>query len=367
MFNNAYKGKRVLVTGHTGFKGAWLTLWLVKMGAEVAGFSKYLPSDPCLFEVLKLKKRIRHYQGDVTHYKQLEKVFKEFRPQVVFHLAAQPIVRTSYEGPKETFDTNIGGTVNVLECIRHAPSVQAVVMITSDKCYENIGTTRGYAEDDRMGGEDPYSASKGCAELVCSSYYRSFFAHQDKVRMATARAGNVIGGGDWAKDRIVPDCVRAWSEGKKAVIRSPQATRPWQHVLEPLSGYLWLGACLLQGRPKISGESFNFGPRQRASKTVGELADLFVSLWNGACWEHVPVVGKKKEALLLQLSPRKTQQTLGWSAALSFRETIAFTALWYRQYYASGEDMFDLSCVQIDAYIQKARDQKLSWAGKGAL
>ena len=185
--------------------------------------------------------------------------------------------------------------------------------------------------------------------------------------MATARAGNVIGGGDWAKDRIVPDCVRAWSQGKKAVIRSPQATRPWQHVLEPLSGYLWLGACLLQGQTKIIGESFNFGPRQRASKTVGQLADLFVFLWEGACWEHVPAVGKKKEALLLQLSPRKTQQMLAWSAALTFRETVTFTALWYRQYYAGRKNMFDLSCAQIDAYIQKARDNGACWAGKGDL
>ncbi|MFH0754649.1 MAG: CDP-glucose 4,6-dehydratase [Candidatus Omnitrophota bacterium] len=367
VFGGVYRGKRVLVTGHTGFKGAWLALWLVKLGAEVAGFSKYLPSDPCLFEVLELKKKIRHYQGDITSCAQLKKVFDTFKPQVVFHLAAQPIVREAYEDPKKTFDTNAGGTVNVLECVRHAAGVEAVVMITSDKCYENVNVSRGYAEEDRLGGEDPYSASKGCAEIICSAYYRSFFVHQDKMRMATARAGNVIGGGDWAKDRIVPDCVRALSQKKKAVIRSPQATRPWQHVLEPLSGYLWLGASLLSGKKKIAGESFNFGPRQRASKTVGQLADLLVSLWGGAAWEYVPGAGRKKEALLLQLSPRKTEERLAWSSALSFPETIEFTALWYKRFYDRKEGMISFTGGQIDAYVAKARGQRKPWAGKGAL
>ncbi len=363
VFGGVYRGKRVLVTGHTGFKGAWLTLWLIKMGAQVAGFSKYLPSDPCLFDVLKLKGKIRHYQGDIVNDRQLASVFKAFKPQVVFHLAAQPIVREAYEDPKRTFDTNAGGTVNVLECVRRAHGVEALVMITSDKCYENVGIKRGYIEDDRLGGADPYSASKACAEIVNSAYYRSFFLHQDKMRMATARAGNVIGGGDWAQDRIVPDCVRAWSKRKVAIIRNPNATRPWQLVLEPLSGYLWLGACLLAGKKKVNGGSFNFGPRQHASKTVGQLADIFVSLWGGAAWEHVAVVGKKKEALLLQLSPRKTAALLGWLSALSFRETIEFTASWYKRYYDGEKDMMRFSLEQIDAYVKKARMRRLSWAG----
>jgi CDP-glucose 4,6-dehydratase len=360
-FHGIYAGKRVLVTGHTGFKGAWLTLWLVQMGAEVAGFSKYLPSTPCLFEVLGLKNKIRHYQGDIIDPKALAHVFRTFKPQVVFHMAAQPIVRTAYEEPKRTFDTNLGGTVNVLECVRHAPYVQAAVIITSDKCYENIGITRGYHEDDRLGGEDPYSAAKACAEIACSAYYRSFFCHQDNTRIAMARAGNVIGGGDWAKDRIVPDCVRAWSKGKRAVIRNPKATRPWQHVLEPLSGYLWLGACLLEGKKHLVGEAFNFGPYQRASKDVGTLADLFVSFWEDAGWDHVSAGGKKKEALLLQLSPRKTETMIAWRASLSFKETVQFTASWYKSYYGKKINMTECSCAQINAYIQKAKAHGLPW------
>jgi len=364
IFNGVYRGKRVLVTGHTGFKGAWACLWLTQLGAEVAGFSKYLPSEPCLFEVLGLRGKMKHYQGDVVNYKQIEKVFKTFKPQIVFHLAAQPIVRAAYQDPKNTFDTNVSGTVNVLECIRHAPYVKAAIIVTSDKCYENIGVTRGYHEDDRLGGDDPYSASKACEEIVFSSYYSSFFSHQDKTRLASARAGNVIGGGDWAHDRIIPDCVRAWSKGHAAIIRNPRATRPWQHVLEPLSGYLWLAACLLEKKPKFSGDAFNFGPHQRASKDVASLADLFVSLWGEAQWKHVPAAGKKKEAMLLQLSPRKTEQQLSWRSALSFKETIEFTASWYKQYYGRKTDMTDFSCQQIDQYIQKARTFELRWTGK---
>lgn len=367
LFKGIYCGKRVLVTGHTGFKGAWLTLWLTQMGAKVAGFSKYLPSEPCLFNVLGLKKKIRHYQGDVVDKTQIEKVFRAFKPQVVFHLAAQPIVRNAYQDPKRTFDTNLGGTVNVLECVRNSASVQAAVMITSDKCYENIGIQRGYHEEDRLGGEDPYSASKACAEIACSAYYRSFFCYQDNIRLARARAGNVIGGGDWAKDRIVPDCVRAWSKGKPATIRSPRATRPWQHVLEPLSGYLWLGGCLLAGKKKLSGEAFNFGPYHRASKDVGALADLFLSFWGDAAWKHVPSAGKKKEALLLQLSPQKTANQLSWRATLSFNETVEFTASWYKEYYGKKKDMLEFSCRQIDAYVQKAKARGLAWSGGRAL
>lgn len=363
VFNGAYRGKRVLVIGHTGFKGAWLTLWLTQMGAQVAGFSKYLPSRPCLFNVLGLKKWIKHYQGDIVKIDQLEKVFRAFKPQIVFHMAAQPIVRTSYQDPKRTFDTNAGGTVNVLECVRNSRYVQAVVIITSDKCYENVRIKRGYREEDRLGGADPYSASKACAEIAFSAYYRSYFYHQDKIGLATARAGNVIGGGDWAQDRVVPDCVRAWSKGKVAVIRNPRATRPWQHVLEPLSGYLWLGACLLTAKKKLSGDSFNFGPHQRASKDVGALADLFVSLWDGAAWKHIPSSGKKKEALLLQLSAHKTEHKLSWRSALSFKETIEFTASWYKQYYGRKKDMANFSHEQIDKYVQQARALKLAWAG----
>ena len=367
IFGGVYQGKRVLVTGHTGFKGAWLALWLTQLGADVAGFSKYLPSEPCLFDVLDLKKKIRHYQGDITDRPGLGKVCRSFRPQIVFHLAAQPIVRTAYADPLMTFSTNTGGTVNMLECLRQAPSVRAAVMITSDKCYENVGIARGYREKDRLGGEDPYSASKACAEIAISAYYRSFFCYQDRMRLAVARAGNVIGGGDWAKDRIVPDCVRAWSRGHAAVLRNPRATRPWQHVLEPLSGYLWLGAGLLEGRKKLSGEAFNFGPGHRAKKDVGQLADLFLSFWHDAAWTHVASSGKKKEALLLQLSPYKTAKILAWRSALSFYDTVAFTACWYKQYYGQKTDMFDFSCRQVAAYTEKARARGQVWAREACL
>jgi len=348
-----FKGKRVLVTGHTGFKGAWLTLWLTQLGAEVTGVSKYLPSRPCLFEVLGLKKKIRHVPGDIGEYEELKKVFQYCRPQIVFHLAAQPIVRTAYQDPKLTFDTNLGGTVNVLECIRNTSGIKAAVIITSDKCYENFGLQRGYHEDDRLGGADPYSASKACAEIACSAYFRSFFQHQKHLMIATARAGNVIGGGDWAKDRIVPDCVRAWSKDQVAIVRNPKATRPWQHVLEPVSGYLWLAARLLNKGSKLTGQSFNFGPRQAANHNVADVVKLFVAAWDGAKWKHVPAAGKK-EAMLLQLSPAKTARLLGWHSALTFKETVDFTVRWYKEFYSRRTDMLDFSCAQIKQYVARA-------------
>ncbi|MBF0484904.1 MAG: CDP-glucose 4,6-dehydratase [Candidatus Omnitrophica bacterium] len=361
-FQKAYSGKRVLVLGHTGFKGAWLSLWLAQMGADLAGFSKDMPSEPCLFKVLNLKKKMRHDTGDIRNHNQLAKVFRAFKPEIVFHLAAQPIVRTAYREPKLTFDTNSGGTVNVLECIRQSPTVKAAVIITSDKCYENYGINRGYREDDRLGGEDPYSASKACAEIAFSAYFRSYFFQKLSPMIATARAGNVIGGGDWASDRIVPDCVRAWSSGKVAMIRSPHSTRPWQHVLEPVSGYLWLGACLLQKKSGLTGSSFNFGPRHHASRDVKSLVDLFLSFWGAGSWNYIPSNGKK-EARLLKLSPRKTAETLFWKTALSFADTVKFTALWYQKYYSKKIDMTEFSLGQIESYIQKARNQELPWAG----
>jgi len=359
IFDGAFQGKRVLVTGHTGFKGAWLTLWLTELGAEVAGFSKYFPSEPCLFNVLGLKKKIKHFQGDVCDQAQLTKVFRDFKPQIVFHLAAQPIVRTAYQDPKLTFDTNLGGTVNVLECIRSSTDIKAAVIITSDKCYENLSIQRGYHEDDRLGGEDPYSASKACAEIAFSSYFRSFFSHQDCLHIATARAGNVIGGGDWAKDRIIPDCVRAWSKKQTAIIRNPQATRPWQHVLEPVSGYLWLGANLL--KKELNGESFNFGPRYRASHDVKEVVDLFLKFWGEGTWQHV-AGASKKEAMLLQLSPVKTQKKLHWTSTLSFKETVELTAKWYQAYYSKKTDILDFSYQQIEHFVIKAREHGQVWA-----
>ena len=232
IFKNIYKGKKVLVTGDTGFKGAWLSIWLKLLGAEVIGYSAYLPSKPCLFSVCKIDTHINHINGDVRDYNSLRKVFTEYKPDFVFHLAAQPIVNKAYLDPKLTFETNVLGTVNVLECIHRFSSNAIAIIITSDKCYKNMEWGWGYRETDALGGSDPYSASKACAELVCHAYYKSFFhRHETHCRMVTARAGNVIGGGDWAVDRLVPDCIRAWSKNKAVHVRNPKATRPWQHVL----------------------------------------------------------------------------------------------------------------------------------------
>lgn len=363
-FWDVYRNKRVLVTGHTGFKGSWLSLWLNRLGAEVTGFSKYLPSTPCHCEVTGLQEKMAHHEGDIRDFRELEKIFKEFQPQVVFHLAAQPIVRESYDNPKITFDINLGGTVNILECVRQNPCVKAAVIITSDKCYENLGRDLAYREDDRLGGEDPYSASKACAEIACHAYFKSFFNHADVCQIATTRAGNVIGGGDWAADRIVPDCVRAWSKNDTPVIRKPEATRPWQHVLEPVSGYLWLGACLLNNPRGVTGESFNFGPKKDVVKSVRELADLFLKCWGKGTWKHVPPEGTKKEASLLKLSCDKALAKLSWEPLLTFAETVELTAQWYKRYYkneTNGADMYDVTNAQIDWYVQKAISRGAPW------
>jgi len=363
LFGDAYKEKRVLVTGHTGFKGSWLTLWLLQLGADVAGYSLYLPSDPCNYEVLKLKRRIRDYKGDILDFSSLKQVFDKFQPQVVFHLAAQPIVRRSYDNPKLTFDTNLGGTVNILECIRTTLSVEAAVIITSDKCYQNVEWNWGYRENDRLGGDDPYSASKACAEIAFNSYCRSIFQNSTTgrtVSSATARAGNVIGGGDWAKYRIVPDSVKAWANNNELSVRSPEATRPWQHVLEPLSGYLCLGEHLLCFN-KLHGESFNFGPQQIINKSVKELIEVFLNYWGKGSWRHESSDSDKKESTLLKLSCDKALHFLDWHALLSFKDTVRLTAQWYRTFYECSENMYEYSTRQIEYYVSEAKNQKMPW------
>lgn len=359
-FGGFYEGKKVLVTGHTGFKGSWLTLWLTLLGADVTGFSKYIPSQPNHFEVLGLKDDIRHIEGDVCDLAALKKVFEEVSPDVVFHLAAQPLVMEAYDNPKLTFDTNCGGSVNVLECVRVAKSVQSVVMITSDKCYENVGWDWGYRETDRLGGADPYSASKACAEIAISSYYRSFLAGQN-VRLASARAGNVIGGGDWAENRIVPDCVRAWSGGQAPEIRKPQATRPWLFVLEPLSGYLWLAATLAQNE-KVSGEAFNFAPNSDVASSVKDLVEEFLVHWGKGSWSDVSSDEHLEEATLLKLSYDKALRRLNWKPVLTFQETVAMTASWYKEFYAKENEIKNVSVEQINAYTNQAQNLGVAWA-----
>jgi CDP-glucose 4,6-dehydratase len=260
MFANTYENRRVLVTGHTGFKGSWLCSWLLELGAQVAGFSLNVPTVPSNFEAIRLRERLAHFEGDIRDRNALFRVVQAFKPEMIFHLAAQSLVRLSFGDPILTFETNTLGTLNVLECLRQSAQPLAGVIITSDKCYQNQEWTWGYRENDILGGDDPYSASKACAELIFRAYDRSYYQKESKLRVATTRAGNVVGGGDWAPDRIVPDCVRAWSRGQPILIRHPHATRPWQHVLEPLSGYLWLGARLWQGEEALGGNPSILAP-----------------------------------------------------------------------------------------------------------
>jgi CDP-glucose 4,6-dehydratase len=364
LFGDRYKDKRVLITGHTGFKGSWLSLWLTYLGAKTTGFSSYVPSVPCNFQALELEEKISDITGDIRDIVELKKIFDSFQPDIVFHLAAQPIVRTSYDDPKLTFDTNLGGTVNVLECIRTSSSVKAAVFITSDKCYQNVEWIWGYRENDRLGGDDPYSASKACAENAIHAYSQSFFKNPKLSRtisLASARAGNVIGGGDWAKDRIIPDCVRAWENKNELIVRNLSATRPWQHVLEPLSGYLCLGSDLLRSS-KLNGESFNFGPDQRVEKTVQELLVEFSSYWEHGAWRHEPMDTDKKESTLLKLSCDKALHLLDWHALLSFEDTVRLTGEWYNHFYSQLGDMYDFSIGQIEYFVSQGLAQNVSWA-----
>ena len=344
-----FRGKRVLVTGHTGFKGSWLTLLLNGLGAEVMGYALAPEYAVGHFERLGLEKQIRHVTGDVRDLGRMRQEVVAFQPEVVFHLAAQALVRPSYVDPKTTFDVNVGGGVNLLEVVRTCESVSALVFITSDKCYENLEWIWGYRETDAMGGHDPYSASKGAAELVFSSYLRSFFANRPDFGAATARAGNVIGGGDWAADRIVPDCVRALQAGKPITIRSPRATRPWQHVLEPLSGYLKLGARLLESGHVYDG-AWNFGPHVGDVRTVLDVANAIASQFeNGSVVVDEPR-DKPHEARLLQLNSDKARQLLQWDTRWNFEQTLAATGGWYREVLVQGKSAEVVSRAQISAY-----------------
>jgi len=363
MFNNIYKNKKVLVTGHTGFKGSWLTTWLLNLGANVAGYSIGVPTTPSHFEELGLENKINHFLGDIRDYDYFLKVCKEFEPEFIFHLAAQPLVRESYENPRETFDVNMVGTLNVLEAIRQLKDVVKVgVIITSDKCYDNVEWVYGYREDDRLGGEDPYSGSKGAAELIVKSYMHSFFK-QGFPNICTTRAGNVIGGGDWAKDRIVPDIVRSWSENIPVEIRSPYSTRPWQHVLEPLSGYLCIGAELYEENSKHKNLAYNFGPDAKVNKNVGELIDEMKLLWvDSPGWINKFVDDGKKEANLLKLSCDRANIQLKWFPVLEFKETIDFTMSWYTNFYMKKNQVFEFTDSQINLYTLKAKERGIQWA-----
>jgi CDP-glucose 4,6-dehydratase len=352
-----YSGKRVLVTGHTGFKGAWMCEWLLGLGAEVYGLS--LPAlKPSLFFALELERRMKHAIQDIRHAPELEETIRELRPDFIFHLAAQALVRVSYREPVQTFATNALGTGHLLEAVRVAALPCSMVVVTTDKCYENDGRARSFKESDPLGGHDPYSASKAAAEIVVASYRDSFFAHGTEVALASARAGNVVGGGDWSEARIVPDCMRALSAGKPIPVRNPDFTRPWQHVLEPLGGYLLLGAKLEQARQVKSAEeiaryaqAFNFGPEPGANRSVRDLVEEVLRHWPGS-WEQVPQETHLKEAPLLSLAIDKAKETLGWRPRWDFAETIHQTVSWYREYYAGAASMIDFTQKQIAAYTK---------------
>ncbi len=363
MFNDLYKNKRVLVTGHTGFKGSWLTMWLHNLGAKIAGYSIDIPTDPSHFDELNLINKIDHNIGDIRDYKKLYKVCENFKPEIIFHMAAQPLVRESYEIPKETFEVNCVGTLNILEVIRNLKDVVKVgVLITSDKAYKNVEWVHGYRENDLLGGEDPYSGSKGAAELVAYSYMKSFFKKKSYPNIATVRAGNVIGGGDWAKDRIVPDIIKNWSKNKPVLIRNIKSTRPWQHVLEPLSGYLNLGEKLYKINSKYKNHSFNFGPDSDVNKTVDELINEMQKYWkNNSGWNHEPIETQKKESILLKLSCDKANIFLGWYPVLTFQDTIRFTSLWYENFYQNFNTE-ELTIKQIIEFCKIARKKSIKWA-----
>lgn len=364
MFKNVYAGKKVFVTGHTGFKGSWLTAWLLELGAEVIGYSKDIPTHPSLFEVLGLEKKIRHIQGDIRDLPKIRQAVKDEKPDFVFHLAAQAIVSVSYTDPCETITSNTVGTMNVLEALRELDTPCVAVLITSDKCYDNVEWIWGYRETDGLGGKDVYSGSKGAAELVIKSYLHSFFSPQKSpVRLGIGRAGNVIGGGDWAKDRIIADIYRAWSEGRAVEIRSPMATRPWQHVLEPLSGYLNLGQVLAE-RPELHGEAFNFGPRAEQNRTVLGLLDDLSQHWGFSRPEDAyNITGNIPfhEAGLLKLNCDKGLFNLRWEPTLDYAETVSFVANWYTTFYKRGGDMALFTREQLGKYGTIARQRERSW------
>jgi CDP-glucose 4,6-dehydratase len=359
-FADSYRGRRVLVTGHTGFKGSWLALWLRHLGADVAGYSLDVPTQPSNFEILELSGHVSHRFGDIRDGAALGRVVDEFRPEIVFHLAAQSLVRRSYADPATTFATNVVGMVNVLECLRARPWIETAVLITSDKAYRNDEWCWGYRESDTLAGRDPYSCSKSCADLVAQSYYHSFL-RDTPTRLAITRAGNVIGGGDWAQDRIVPDCMRAWCRGEAVMVRNPSATRPWQHVLEPLSGYLWLGARLRAGQEGLNGESFNFGPETSVDQTVAQLIESMAARWPGVRWQAPGAPESRHESTLLKLSCDKALFKLHWRAVLQIAETVEFTVDWYRHWHEKRVAMREFALRQIDRYSSLAVERAAVW------
>jgi len=352
-FPGFYRGRKVLVTGHTGFKGGWLVSWLKVLGTQVIGFALPPDTQPNLFEAACVNRDMISVTGDVRDFESVSRVFQQHSPEIVFHNAAQPLVRRSYREPVATYATNVMGTVHVLEAIRHTPSVRAVVVITSDKAYENREWFWPYREEDAMGGHDPYSSSKGCAELVTAAYRNSFFSDTNAARVATARAGNVIGGGDWSEDRLVPDIVRGIATGNPIVIRRPDSIRPWQHVLEPLRGYLLLAQKLCESGSEYA-EAWNFGPREEDSISAGELARRVVASWKRGELKIETDPTAPHEAHFLRLSTAKARTRLEWQPALSLDQAVEYSVDWYESYYRDPKTAAAKTHEQIQNYSRVA-------------
>lgn len=356
MFNNVYKGKTVLVTGHTGFKGSWLAIWLNLLGAKVVGYSSSTYCDRSNFVVCKLAEKLHaDIRGDVRDLEKIESVIEKYQPEIIFHLAAQALVRTSYQEPKLTYETNVMGSLNILEAVRKFDCVKTVLMITSDKCYENVEQIWGYRETERMGGYDPYSSSKGCAELMISSYRNSFFNPKDYDKhgksIVSVRAGNVIGGGDWSDNRLIPDCIRFIEAGTDIEIRNPNATRPWQHVLEPLSGYLATGAKMIEDPIKFAS-NFNFGPPLSSNKTVWDVVEHVIKIYGKGKVVNTSDPNAVHEDNLLNLDVTKAYTMLNWTPKLSLEESIKFTVDWYKEALIQN-DMYNFCVSQIQEHSNK--------------
>jgi CDP-glucose 4,6-dehydratase len=357
LFNN----KKVLITGHTGFKGSWLSYWLKLMGANVFGVGLKPHTNPSLFYTLGLEKDIHNSYIDIRDTENVIEIINTVQPDYLFHLAAQSLVINSYQDPVKTWSTNLIGTINVLEGLRTIKKKCSAVIVTSDKCYENLEWIWGYRENDRLGGFDPYSASKGAAEIAIRSYIKSYFNDDSPVRIASARAGNVIGGGDWSDYRIIPDCIRSWSKGESVILRNPLSTRPWQHVLEPLSGYLLLGSELLQ-KSEFHSEPFNFGPSNNENFSVLELVKEMSIHWDKVGWLINKENNNKYESLLLKLNCDKALNFLKWETVMNFKDTVELTIEWYKYYYTNSNEVIDLTKNQIYSYMSKAKDKNIPWA-----
>jgi CDP-glucose 4,6-dehydratase len=348
--NGFFNGKRVLVTGQTGFKGAWLSIWLRELGAEVAGYGLEPPTEPSLFKCTGLDGLIQNDIGDIRDFGKLHGAFQNFKPEIVFHLAAQSLVRESYLNPVETYAVNVTGTVNVLEACRLSDSVRCAVIVTSDKCYENRNWMWAYRENDRLGGDDPYSSSKACAEFVAAGYQASFFTDTKKIKgIATARAGNVIGGGDWAKDRIIPDCIRAFEDGNPVLLRNPNAIRPWQHVLEPLHGYLLLAEAL-HHQPAEHMGAWNFGPDPQSCVPVQEIVEKAIAVWGLGKWRSALSNEPFTEAATLKIDSSKAQTKLFWRPRWDCAQAVSQTIKWHRKH-RSGDDMYNVCREQLSEYL----------------